>query len=60
MELGFEVQVTVTLSDGASPWVQMSRNEFRTLGVEVGFARFHPRTRQPVVPGCQNRAPGPI
>jgi sulfate transport system ATP-binding protein len=36
MELGFEVQVTVTLSDGSTPWVQMSRNEFRTLGVEVG------------------------
>jgi sulfate transport system ATP-binding protein len=36
MELGFEVQVSVTLSDGSTPWVQMSRNEFRTLGVEVG------------------------
>jgi sulfate transport system ATP-binding protein len=36
MELGFEVQVTVTLSDGSTPWVQMSRNEFRSLGVEVG------------------------
>ena len=36
MELGFEVQVTVALSDGSTPWVQMSRNEFRTLGVEVG------------------------
>ncbi len=29
MELGFEVQVTVALSDGSTPWVQMSRNEFR-------------------------------
>jgi sulfate transport system ATP-binding protein len=36
MELGFEVQVTVALSDGSAPWVQMSRNEFRSLGVEVG------------------------
>jgi sulfate transport system ATP-binding protein len=36
MELGFEVQVTVALSDGTTPWVQMSRNEFRALGVEVG------------------------
>jgi sulfate transport system ATP-binding protein len=36
MELGFEVQVTVALSDGTTPWVQMSRNEFRTLNVEVG------------------------
>jgi sulfate transport system ATP-binding protein len=36
MELGFEVQVTVALSDGSTPWVQMSRNEFRTLSVEVG------------------------
>jgi sulfate/thiosulfate transport system ATP-binding protein len=36
MELGFEVQVTVALSDGTTPWVQMSRNEFRVLGVEVG------------------------
>jgi hypothetical protein len=36
MELGFEVQVTVALSDGSAPWVQMSRNEFRALGVEVG------------------------
>ena len=31
MELGFEVQVTVALSDGSTPWVQMSRNEFRSL-----------------------------
>jgi sulfate transport system ATP-binding protein len=36
MELGFEVQVTVALSDGSTPWVQMSRNEFRTLTVDVG------------------------
>lgn len=36
MELGFEVQVTVSLSDGSTPWVQMSRNEFRNLDVEVG------------------------
>jgi sulfate transport system ATP-binding protein len=36
MELGFEVQVTVALSDGSTPWVQMSRNEFRNLNVEVG------------------------
>jgi hypothetical protein len=36
MELGFEVQVTVALSDGSTPWVQMSRNEFRSLDVEVG------------------------
>jgi sulfate transport system ATP-binding protein len=36
MELGFEVQVTVALSDGTTPWVQMSRNEFRSLNVSVG------------------------
>jgi sulfate transport system ATP-binding protein len=36
MELGFEVQVTVALSDGSTPWVQMSRNEFRDLNVGVG------------------------
>src|ERR1700722_18719951 len=36
MELGFEVQVTVTLSDGSTPWVQLSRNEFRKLKVGVG------------------------
>jgi sulfate/thiosulfate transport system ATP-binding protein len=36
MELGFEVQVTVALSDGTTPWVQMSRNEFRALRVGVG------------------------
>ncbi len=36
MELGFEVQVTLTLSDGSMPWVQMSRNEFRSLGVAPG------------------------
>jgi sulfate transport system ATP-binding protein len=36
MELGFEVQVTVSLSDGTTPWIQMSRNEFRDLKVEVG------------------------
>jgi sulfate transport system ATP-binding protein len=35
MELGFEVQVTVALSDGSTPWVQMSRNEFRNLDVDV-------------------------
>jgi sulfate transport system ATP-binding protein len=38
MELGFEVQVTVALSDGTTPWIQMSRNEFRDLGVTVGSA----------------------
>jgi sulfate transport system ATP-binding protein len=36
MELGFEVQVTVTLSDGSTPWVQMSRNEFRARNVTTG------------------------
>jgi sulfate transport system ATP-binding protein len=36
MELGFEIQVTVTLSDGSSPWVQMSRNEFRALDITTG------------------------
>jgi sulfate/thiosulfate transport system ATP-binding protein len=36
MELGFEIQVTVTLSDGSTPWVQMSRNEFRALDIAVG------------------------
>lgn len=36
VQLGFEVQVTVALSDGTAIWVQMSRNEFRTLHVEVG------------------------
>jgi hypothetical protein len=30
------VQVTVSLSDGSTPWVQMSRNEFRSLDVGVG------------------------
>jgi sulfate transport system ATP-binding protein len=34
--LGFEVQVFVHLSDGSSPWVQLSRNEFRELDVTVG------------------------
>jgi sulfate transport system ATP-binding protein len=38
MELGFEIQVTVTLSDGSTPWIQMSRNEFRALDIEVGSA----------------------
>jgi sulfate transport system ATP-binding protein len=38
MELGFEIQVTVTLSDGSTPWVQMSRNEFRALNVSTGSA----------------------
>jgi hypothetical protein len=28
--------VTITLSDGSTPWVQMSRNEFRTLGITTG------------------------
>jgi sulfate transport system ATP-binding protein len=36
--LGFEVQVVVQLSDGSSPWVQLSRNEFRELDVAVGSA----------------------
>ena len=36
MELGFEVQVTVALSDGTTPWIQLSRNEFNDLGIEVG------------------------
>jgi sulfate/thiosulfate transport system ATP-binding protein len=36
MELGFEIQVTITLSDGSTPWVQMSRNEFRALGIATG------------------------
>ena len=36
--LGFEVQVVVQLSDGSSPWVQLSRNEFRALHVGVGSA----------------------
>ena len=36
MELGFEVQITVTLSDGTTPWVQLSRNEFRDLNIGVG------------------------
>jgi sulfate transport system ATP-binding protein len=38
VELGFEVQVTVTLSDGSTPWVQMSRNEFRALATKTGTA----------------------
>jgi sulfate transport system ATP-binding protein len=38
MELGFEIHVTVTLSDGSAPWVQMSRNEFRALDIAVGSA----------------------
>jgi sulfate transport system ATP-binding protein len=36
MELGFEIQVTITLSDGSTPWVQLSRNEFRALGITTG------------------------
>jgi sulfate transport system ATP-binding protein len=36
MELGFEIQVTITLSDGSTPWVQMSRNEFRALAITKG------------------------
>jgi sulfate transport system ATP-binding protein len=36
VELGFEVQVTVLLSDGSMPWVQLSRNEYEALGVGVG------------------------
>jgi sulfate transport system ATP-binding protein len=36
MELGFEVHVTVALSDGSFPWVQLSRNEFRNLNVGIG------------------------
>jgi sulfate transport system ATP-binding protein len=36
VELGFEVQVTVLLSDGSTPWVQLSRNECEALGVGVG------------------------
>ncbi len=36
VELGFEVQVTVLLSDGSMPWVQLSRNEYAALGVGVG------------------------
>ena len=47
MELGFEIQVTVALSDGTSPWVQVSRNEFRTLDVEVGSpASIRERVKQ--------------
>jgi sulfate transport system ATP-binding protein len=38
MELGFEIQVTLLLSDGSSPWVQMSRNEFRALDISTGSA----------------------
>jgi sulfate transport system ATP-binding protein len=38
MELGFEIQVTVTLSDGSTPWIQMSRNEFRALNIQFGSA----------------------
>ena len=55
MELGFEVQVTVALSDGSTPWVQMSRNEFRTLGVEVGSPISIRERAQPVV--LHRRAP---
>jgi hypothetical protein len=28
--------VTVTLSDGSTPWIQMSRNEFRALNIATG------------------------
>jgi sulfate transport system ATP-binding protein len=35
-ELGFEVQANLHLSDGSTPWVQMSRNELRRLAVGVG------------------------
>ena len=34
--LGFEVQVMVELSDGTTPWLQMSRNEFQSLNVQPG------------------------
>ncbi len=34
-DLGFEVQVTVLLSDGSTPWVQLSRNEFDRLRLQV-------------------------
>jgi sulfate transport system ATP-binding protein len=35
-ELGFEVQANLHLSDGSTPWEQMSRNELRRLTVGVG------------------------
>ena len=34
--LGFEVQVTVGFADAQSTWVQMSRNEFNSLGIAIG------------------------
>jgi sulfate transport system ATP-binding protein len=34
-DLGFEVQVVVLLSDGSTPWVQLSRNEFDRLRLQV-------------------------
>ncbi len=33
--LGFETQVTVELSDGTTTWVQLSRNEFAPLSLNV-------------------------
>lgn len=35
VSLGFEVQVTVELSDGSTTWVQLSRNELRSAGLRV-------------------------
>ncbi len=35
VELGFEAQVTVELSDGTTTWVQLSRNELATMGLRV-------------------------
>ena len=46
-QLGFEVQVTVALSDGSIPWVQMSRHEFASLHIAVDSPvslREHPQS----------------
>ncbi len=45
MELGFEVQVTVAFSDGTTPWVQLSRNEFKRLDMKVGVIGIGARAR---------------
>ena len=34
-DLGFEVRVVVLLSNGSTPWVQLSRNEFDRLRLQV-------------------------
>jgi sulfate transport system ATP-binding protein len=37
VSLGFEAQVTVELDDGATTWVQLSRNELSKMGLRVAL-----------------------